>query len=390
MASTQAGNVTGDVKADANDNNLSLSDNVTKYRMASSIANSALQKVISAIKTGASVRELCKLGDDAILEEAGKVYNKKENGRKVEKGICFPTCLSINEICSYFSPLEEGATIADGDVVKITLGCHIDGYVGMASHTVVNQAEITGRKADVLAAAWNCCEAALREIKVGNNSQNVTKVIEQVAAEFKCTPVLGYTSHEVKRHIIEGSRYFSSSTRLEEKAEPFTFALNEAYAVNILVSTGEGKAKSTEHKTTIYKTEVQNRYTLKTTLGRAFISQVNARFPAFPFRIDAFEDERVLKVGLPEAVRHKLISPYVVETEKAGEYVAQFSFVVLLLAGGTKKISGIPFAQKDICKPDNEISNEDLKKLLASPVNPKVKKGSKAKDEKPEEAATKQ
>lgn len=246
-----------------------------------------------------------------------------------------------------------------------TLGCHVDGYVGVASHTVVNSAEITGRAADVLTAAWTCCEAALREIKVGNNSHNVTKVVEKVASEFNCTPLLGYASHEIKRHVIEGSRYFTSSTRLEEKTDAFTFGVNEAYAVNILVSTGEGKPKATEYKTTLYRMEVQNRYTLKTTLGRAFISQVNARFPAFPFHINAFEDERVLKVGLPEAVRHKLVTPYVVETEKGGELVAHFMFVVLLLAGGTKKICGLPFTQKDICKPEHSVQDEGLKKLLS-------------------------
>ncbi|KAK1442037.1 protease family m24 methionyl aminopeptidase [Babesia gibsoni] len=377
MATTAPLSASADVKADANDNDLSKSDIVTKYRTASSIANLALQKVIAGIKTGVSVKSLCKLGDDTVLEEVAKVYNKKENGRKIEKGIAFPTCLSLNELCAYFSPLEDTVVINDGDTVKISVGCHVDGYVGVVTHTVVNAEAITGRAADVLTAAWTCCEAAIREIRVGNNSHNVSKVVEKVAAEFKCTPVLGVTNHEIKRHIIEGSRYFANGTRPEEKCEPFTFGVNEAYAVNIMVSTGEGKPKVTEHKTTIYKAEVQNRYTLKTTLGRAFISQVNARFPAFPFRIDAFEDERVLKAGLPEAVRHKLVTPYLVGTEKSGEIIAHFMFVVLILAGGTKKIGGIPFAQKEICKSEHTVEDEELKKLLASPVNPKAKKASK-------------
>lgn len=370
-------NSSPDAKVEVNDNDLSKSDIVTKYRTAAGIADAALQKVISEVKTGASVKALCMLADEFILAETSKIYNKKENGRKIEKGIAFPTCISINEICDYYSPLDDSVNVADGDMVKITLGCHVDGYVGVASHTVVNSAEITGRAADVLTAAWTCCEAALREIKVGNNSHNVTKVVEKVASEFNCTPLLGYASHEIKRHVIEGSRYFTSSTRLEEKTDAFTFGVNEAYAVNILVSTGEGKPKATEYKTTLYRMEVQNRYTLKTTLGRAFISQVNARFPAFPFHINAFEDERVLKVGLPEAVRHKLVTPYVVETEKGGELVAHFMFVVLLLAGGTKKICGLPFTQKDICKPEHSVQDEGLKKLLSSPVNPKAKKSSK-------------
>ncbi|GBE59659.1 proliferation-associated 2g4 [Babesia ovata] len=380
MASAGAANNGADVKVEGNENDLSNSDIVTKYRTASSIANATLQKVIAEIKTGASLKALCKLGDDMLLQETAKVYNKKENGRKIEKGIAFPTCIAINELCDYFSPVEDGACIADGDMVKITLGCHVDGYVGIVSHTVFNGDAITGKAANVLAAAWTCCEAALREMKVGNSSQKVTKVIEQVASEFKCTPLMGYVNHEMKRHVLDGSRYFPSSTRLEEKSEPFTFALNEAYALNVLVSTGEGKPKPTDHKTTIYRVDVQNRYTLKTTLGRAFISQVNSRFPVFPFHVSSFEDERVLKVGLPEAVRHKLVMPYVVETEKAGELVAHFRFVVLLLAGGTKKITGVPFAQQAICSPEHSVQDETLKKLLAMALNPKVKKSKATQD----------
>ncbi|ORM39735.1 Proliferation-associated protein 2G4 [Babesia sp. Xinjiang] len=389
MSSNVTSNNSADGKVEGNENDLSNSDIVTKYRTAANIANLTLQKLISEVKTGASIKALCKMGDDMILAETAKVYNKKENGRKIEKGIAFPTSVSLNEICDNYSPIEDGDVISDGDMVKIFLGCHIDGYLGLVAHTVFNGEKVTGRAADVLTAAWTCCEAALREMKVGNSSHNVSKVIEQVAGEFKCTPVMGYVSHEIKRHVIEGSRYFTNSTRVEEKTEAFTFGLNEAYGLNVIVSTGEGKPKATEHKTTIYRAEVQNRYTLKTTLGRAFISQVNSRFPTLPFHISSFEDERVLKAGLPEAVRHKLITPYPVESEKAGEIVAHFTFVVLLLAGGTKKITGVPFAQQSVCTPEHSIQDEVIIKLLAvshcvtddnisqTSVNPKTKKANK-------------
>nr|BAN66178.1 proliferation-associated protein 2g4, putative [Babesia bovis] len=276
MASNTTANNPADGKPEVNENDISNSDIVTKYRTAANIADTILQKLIDEVKVGACVKTLCKMGDDMILAETAKVYNKKENGRKIEKGIAFPTCVSINEICDNFSPLEPGAVIADGDLVKVSLGCHIDGYLGLVTHTVYVGNNITGKAANVLSAAWNGCQAAIREMKVGNSSQAVSKVIEQVAAEYKCTPLIGYVSHEIKRHVIEGSRFIPGGTRIEDKAETFTFNANEAYALNVIMSTGDGKAKATEHKSTIYRTEVQNRYTLKTSLGRAFISQVNS------------------------------------------------------------------------------------------------------------------
>jgi methionine aminopeptidase len=74
-----------------------------------------------------------------------KCYNKK----KTEKGIAFPVCLSINEVCGHFSPLvsdsedkeKEFSILKEGDVVKVDLGVHIDGYIGLVAHTIVVQAD---------------------------------------------------------------------------------------------------------------------------------------------------------------------------------------------------------------------------------------------------------
>lgn len=62
----------------------------------------------------------------------------------------------------------------DGDVVKIDLGVHFDGYVALAAHTVVCQAQnsvVAGRKADIILAAYKQAQAAFRLLKPGNTNQ---------------------------------------------------------------------------------------------------------------------------------------------------------------------------------------------------------------------------
>jgi len=76
------------------------------------------------------------------------------------------------------------------------LGCHVDGFIAVAAHTFVigasavrliqlylsffmlficmyrfifKQNKVTGRKADVILAAYNAAEAALRLLKPGSN-----------------------------------------------------------------------------------------------------------------------------------------------------------------------------------------------------------------------------
>merc|ERR1711924_445995 len=113
-------------------------------------------------------------------------------------------------------------------------------------------------------------------------------------------------------------------------------------------------------------------YQLKTQKARQFLSEVGQKFPTLPFSLRAF-DETVARVGVSEATRHELLHAYPVLKEKPGDFVAQFKFTVLLLPGGTKKVTGMPFGQGELLKTEHTVKDEELKKLLASSANPKKK-----------------
>lgn len=44
-------------------------------------------------------------GETVINAQAGKLYNKKVNGKAVEKGVAFPVCVSVNDVICNHSPL---------------------------------------------------------------------------------------------------------------------------------------------------------------------------------------------------------------------------------------------------------------------------------------------
>jgi len=68
---------------------------------------------------GADVHTVCQAVDVMIEEELRKVYNSKKT-KKMDRGIAFPTCLSINNVMGHFSPLKEDThDIAENDVVKV-------------------------------------------------------------------------------------------------------------------------------------------------------------------------------------------------------------------------------------------------------------------------------
>lgn len=368
---------------------LSNPDVTTKYRSAGDIVNKALQKVVEGCKADADVMTLCELGDKIMEEETGKLYNKKDkDGRKIEKGIAFPTCISVNELVGHFSPLKgESRQLKAGDVVKIDMACHLDGFIGAAAHTVVIGGDkVDDKRADVIMAAHNAAEAALRLVQVGNTNTKVTEAFAKVADEFGCKPMQGVLSHQLKKFVIDGNRTIISVESVEEKVEEFEFEMNEVYCIDVVMSTGEGKGKESELRHTVYKRSPDVMYNLKTQKARQFISEVGKRFPALPFSLRQIEDEQVARVGVSEAKRHELLEEYPVLKEKDGEIVAQFKFTVLLLPGGTKKITGLPLGdlEKQVVS-GKSVQDEELKKLLASSANPKKAKKKKATGDKKEE-----
>merc|ERR1712151_909037 len=161
----------------------------------------------------------------------------------------------------------------------------------------------------------------------------------------------------------------------DQNVDEFEFEQNEVYCIDVVVSTGEGKGREAEVRHTVYKRQVEASYILKTQKARQFISEVNKRFPALPFSLRAIEDEQVARVGVSEAKRHELLEEYPVLKEKEGQFVAQFKFTVLLLPGGTKKITGLPLGELEKqVKSSCSVQDEEMKKLLASSANPKKQK----------------
>jgi len=308
--------------------------------------------------------DICNAGDAFISEATSKIYNKK--GTKVEKGIAFPTCVSPNNIVGHYSPLpakvkaepkaESGekakpakdakpgdvdAELKAGDVVKLDLGVHIDGYVAFVAHTVVlNEGPVTGRAADVIAACYTAADCVLRLLKPGTKNSQVTEVLGKVAADYKCQPVAGVLSHQMTKFVIDGKKVIINKTDVEQKVDEIEFEQNEVWAIDIVMSTGEGKTKESEHRTTVYKRAVETNYALKMKASRAVLSEINKVAPTFPFTIRRLE-EKTARMGIVECFSHGLVSSYPVLTEKEGEIVAHLKFTALMLPSGTVPITGL-------------------------------------------------
>lgn len=367
--------------------NIDQSDVVEKYKAAGIILDQAFDLARKAAYDGMNVRTLCQLGDTIITKNTASVFQRArtEAGDKLDKGVAFPTCVCINNCASHFCPIETdpeaSTTLSTGDVVTIQMGAHIDGYSALASQTVVvkeskdnDPPALTGRAADVVLAAYTAAEAVLRLMRPGNSNVQISDVITKVANEFEVEPLEGVLSHQMKRYVIDGSKVILNRQTLESKAEPWDFEDNEVYNLDVVMSTGEGKAIQRNTRATVYKRQVDVDYQLKMKTSRQVFSEINKSHPTMPFTLRALTDPRKSRMAMTEMLKHSLVTAYPVLYEKDDAIVARCSMTVLVTPNNTSVLtkSHMPTVQSD-----KEIKDEEIIALLAISMDKKKKKKKK-------------
>jgi curved DNA binding protein len=283
-----------------------------------------------------------------------------------------------------------------GDIVKIDLGCHIDGYIAVAAHTCVvpesadtpvaeQDQEKTG---NVAVAAYNAMLVAAKTIAAGSKNTDVTAAVERVAKAYGVVPISSVRMHQMKRYVLDGVKEVAlrapspDEIEQEEKLPECTFEQFEVYAVDVAVSSGDGNARPGDFRTTIFKRNVEQQYSLKVQASRQLLAEVDKKFPTLPFTLRHLNDVRKARLGIPECVQRGLLTPYPSLHDHSG-VVAHFKCTVLLLPSGTVRVTGLDLPEyfKTAKEPDEEtaavlktLEEEDAKKAARKAAKKKKKK----------------
>lgn len=388
---------------------------VNKYKIAAEITNKALAAVIAGIKPEVSTYDLCKKGDELVAKETAALFKKH---KEMKKGIAWPTCISVNNIICHYSPLnsyKDPVIIKNGDMVKVEIGAHIDGFPAFGAHTVVvganKDSKVTGRQADVMWAAYNAAQITLRMLKPGNINREITKVIQKTTKAYNCVPIQNMASYNIEKDVVEGEKSIlqnpidqmqarmarennksESPTGNEDKTkesaallgEKCTIEVNDVWAIDVLASTGDGKVNPSEVKTSLYRRDPNSSYQLKMKASREVLSKCTEDFGFMTFSLRDFENETRTRLGLKENVSHEVIQEHPVMQEKPGNYVAQFKYTVLVLPHGLLKITGLDF-DGSIYETECKIEDDEITNLLSQSIS---KKANKRKKKKAKQAAS--
>lgn len=318
-------------------------DNVQKYKDAGLIATKAVTQIVKNAKPGSNLLTLITKANELIKNELSGVHKDVK-----DKGILFPICLSLNHVAGYNIPTNQ-ETLKEGDLLKIDLGVHIDGFPAQIAFTtlVTNNQDVTNvikdKRANVMRAVIEASREIGKIMTPGTMNTEIVKIMEQTAKKYGCSlPISnenglipGVNSFQISRYVIDGYTdddcEFVHRFILARENTAYDFSLmelpleeNEVYAIDIVMCSGTGKLNQNK-ETSIFKRNYERRCELKLKASKNVLNSLKG---SYPIVID-IQDPKV-KMGIKECVQKGLVNAYPVVAEKDGEFTARIKFTIIV------------------------------------------------------------
>jgi len=151
------------------------------------MASAAREAGARLIVAGAPLREVCEQVEHEITRRGG--------------GLAFPVQSSRNEIAAHYCASPEDATVyADGDLAKLDLGVHVDGWVVDTALTV-NVGDRPENRPFV-EAARAALESAIATAGPGVAIRRVSEAIEATLRRYGMRPMQNLCGHGVARWTV--------------------------------------------------------------------------------------------------------------------------------------------------------------------------------------------
>ncbi|MCX9085128.1 MAG: type II methionyl aminopeptidase [Candidatus Methanoperedens sp.] len=184
------------------------------YLEAGKIASKVRKETLPRIKEDIPLLEIAEFVEERI----------KELGAKP----AFPCNISINEIASHYTPQDNQPVFKKGDVVKLDIGTHIEGYIADTAATV----EVRSNDHSLLIQTSDeALKNAIRHVKNGVETSQIGKIIETTINNRGFNTIKDLTGHNLERYNLHAGvsipnykSFFSHSIKKDTvlAIEPFT------------------------------------------------------------------------------------------------------------------------------------------------------------------------
>lgn len=236
-----------------------------KYMRAGSIASNARKHGASLIKEGASYLDVVTVVESEIKGQGA--------------GIAFPVNISVNKLAAHFSPRHDDNTLVfkKGDVVKLDVGAHVDGYIADTAITV----EVGTHTYDtMIQASREALNNALGHIKANVPLSNIGKIIEDAITSFGYKSIDNLTGHSLQCYNLHSGLSVPNVADMLNRSKP---AIGDVLAIEPFATDGAGHVVSGQ-SSNIYRYHSSARTRLiRDNKTRSLAEKIHKRFHMLPF-----------------------------------------------------------------------------------------------------------
>jgi methionyl aminopeptidase len=199
-----------------------MSEVLKTLRRAGNIAREVRELGASLIIPGASLRVVCETVESEIGKRGGKP--------------AFPAQTSVNEVAAHDCPTpDDERTYQAGDLAKLDIGVHIDGWVVDTATTVNVGGAGNGRMVE---AARQALAAAVQACKPGIPVKEVSIAIERAITNAGFTPLENLCGHGVGHYIVHAPPAITNTVRAAEGRLP----MRGVIAIEPFATDGHGRS----------------------------------------------------------------------------------------------------------------------------------------------------
>jgi len=281
-----------------------------KYKKAGEIAKKVKIFIRNTIKPDVTLLEIAEHIDNKIVDLGGKP--------------AFPADVSVGDIAAHYCPYYQDSTkLKEGDLVKIDIGVHIDGYLVDTAFTVsVGDNKVNK---DLINAANSALNSALKLAKPGVSLGKIGISIEHEISSRGFKSIKNLSGHSVDRYTIHSGMSIPNFNSGSSK----TLQKGQVVAIEPFASTGSGKVISGKSCKVFEVKEGKN-----TRQHRDVLKYLVGEYKTLPFSernvIDKFGLVKA-RLALRNFVKSGVVEEYTVLHEsKKGSLVAQAEHTVIV------------------------------------------------------------
>lgn len=273
------------------------------YLEAGRIAHAVLHSCAAEIKPGVLHADIFDMVLDKI-EAAGSAPS-------------FPPNISINECAAHDTPSPvDDRVFNEGDLIKLDIGTHIDGYIADTAVTVD-----LGDHAKLCEASHNALEAAIKLVKPELVVSEIGKAVEDTITSYGYRPIINLTGHALARYVLHHGLSIPN-TGLFGSA---VLRADNVIAIEPFATTGTGYVHEAA-RAEIY--QVQGNAPVRSPTARKILKTAEV-MNGLPFSRRWLHVPKA-ELAIPTLVRQGNLYEYHVLADEPGSFVAQFEHTVIV------------------------------------------------------------